>query len=351
VAQLVLADTPRFDVASRMPIITDVLRAIKALPGVEHAALGTNIPPRGSQITFSVQIQEKGKLEDHRVHLAAVSSGYFAAVGTRVLEGRAIDEADELRDGPVIVLSEAAARLLSPGVERDAGASLVGLELPWPLPAGVGGGKRPLVVGIVEDAKYLGLDTPPSEGIYARWKDLPASVGHLVVRTSGNPKLVAETIRRTVRTVDPSLPITNVHTLREEYALSITDRRVRLMPAAGFGLLAVAVAMVGLGGLLVRAVSERRRELAIRAVIGASPADAVKVIVREGTLLTAIGLAIGVAGAAAAAKSLESLLYEVRPLDPLTFVGVALFVSFGALATSVLAAWRAARIQPVELLR
>jgi len=351
VARLVLADTPRFDVASRMPIITEVLRAIRAVPGVEHAALGTNIPPRGSDITFSVQITEKGKLEDHRVHLAAVSSSYFAAVGTKVLEGHAIGEMDELRDGPVIVLSESAARLLSPGVKRDAGASLVGLELPWPLPAGVGGGKRPLVVGIVEDAKYLGLDTPPSEGIYARWKDLPASVGHLVVRTSGDPMLVADTIRRTVRNVDPSLPITNVHTLREEYALSITDRRVRLMPAAGFGLLAVAVAMVGLGGLLVRAISERRRELAIRAVIGASPADAVRTIVCEGALLAVIGLAIGVAGAAAAAKSLESFLYGVKPLDPLTFVGVALFVSAAALATSFLAAWRAARIQPLELLQ
>ena len=351
VAKLVLAETPRFDVASRLPIITEMLRAIRAVPGVEHAALGTNIPPRGSQISFSVQIQEKGKFEDHRVHLAAVSSGYFAAVGTRVLEGHAISEADELRDGPVIVLSESAARLLSPGVKRDAGASLVGLELPWPLPAGVGGGKRPLVVGIVEDAKYLGLDTPPSEGIYARWKDLPASVGHLVVRTSRDPMLVAETIRRTVRNVDSSLPITNVHTLREEYALSITDRRVRLMPAAGFGLLAVAVAMVGLGGLLVRAISERRRELAIRAAIGASPVDAVRTIVREGTLLAVIGLAIGVAGAAAAAKSLESFLYGVKPLDPLTFVGVALFVSAAALATSFVAAWRAARIQPLELLQ
>jgi hypothetical protein len=227
----------------------------------------------------------------------------------------------------------------------------VGLELPWPLPAGVGGGKRPLVVGIVEDAKYLGLDTPPAEGIYARWKDLPASVGHLVVRTVGDPMLVAETIRRTVRNVDPSLPITNVHTLREEYALSITDRRVRLMPAAGFGLLAVAVSMVGLGGLLVRTTGERRRELAIRAAIGASPADAVRTIAREGTLLAAIGLAIGVACAAVAAKSIESFLYGVRPLDPVTFVGVALFVSAAALATSVLAAWRAARVQPLELLQ
>lgn len=102
-----------------------------------------------------------------------------------------------------------------------------------------------------------------------------------------------------------------------------------------------ALGWVGLGGLLVRAISERRRELAILAAIGASPADGGRTILREGTLLAEIGLAIGVAGAAVAATLLESFLYGVKPLDPVTFVGVAVFVSAAALATSFLAAWLA----------
>jgi predicted permease len=345
VMRLVLADTPRFDLESRMATIRELLRQVRALPGVEHAALGTNIPPRVSQIAFNVQVTSNGRSVNHTVHLASVTSDFFAALGTPVLEGHAIDEADEQRDGPVIVLSESAARLLSPD------KSLVGRELPWPLPAGAGKGRKPLVVGIVPDVKYGGLDAPPFAAIYTRWVDLPASVGHLVVRTSGNDSLLASTLRKTLQNVDPTLPAGEVRTLRQEHATSIANRRVRLIPAAGLAVLAVTVALVGLGGLVSRAVTERRRELAVRIVVGASPAGSVGIVLREGMLLAAAGVILGLSAGAAAARWLQSLLYGVSPLDPITFAGVALLVSAAALATSLLAARRAARIEPAELLR
>jgi predicted permease len=345
VAKLVLADAGRFDLASRMPTIREVLRAVRALPGVEHAALGTNVPPRVSSIAFSVEVVSNGRSTSHLVYLASVSRDFFEALGTTVVEGHAIDEADEQREGPVIVLSESAARLLSPD------KSLVGRELPWPLPAGAGKGRRPLVVGVVSDVKYGGLDGPAHAAIYTRWTDLTASVGHLLVRTSGDPALLASTLGRTLRMVDPSMPVANIRTLREEYATSIADRRIRLFPAVAFAALSVAVALVGLGGLLTRAVSERRRELAIRIAMGASPSAAVGIIVREGVLLTATGVFLGLGAGAGAARWLQSLLYGVRPLDPLTFVAVVLVVFAAALLTSFVAAHRAARIEPLELLR
>jgi predicted permease len=345
VVKMVLADTARFDLASRMQTIREVLRRVRALPGVEHAAFGTNIPPRVSQVQFSVEEVTSGHAVTHTVHLASVTSDFFAALGTKVLEGHAIDEADEQRDGPVIVLSESAARMLSPG------KSLVGRDLPWPLPAGAGKGRRPLVVGIVADVKYAGLDAPAFAAIYTRWADLPASVTNLLVRTGGDPAVVASMLRRTLRDVDPSLPVTEIRTLRQEYVTSIADHRIRLIPAAGFAVLAFAVALVGLGGLLARAVTERRRELAIRAVLGASPAATVGIITREGVLLTAAGVIMGLGAGAGAARWLQSLLYGVSPLDPLTFVGVGLVVSAAAIMTSFLSARRAARIQPLELLR
>jgi predicted permease len=345
VVKLMLADTPRFDLASRMPAIREVLQTVRALPGVEHAAIGTNVPPRVSQILFSVEVVSNGQSENHSVYLASVSSDFFEALGTRVLEGHGIDEADEQRDGPVIVLSESAARLLSPG------KSLVGRELPWPLPAGAGKGRRPLVVGVVPDVKYGGLDAPAFAAIYTRWVDLPASVGHLLVRTAGDPALLASTLRKTLRNADPSLAVTDIRTLRQEYATSIADRRIRLIPAAGFAALAIAVALVGLGGLLARAVTERRRELAIRTVLGASPGGAIGIIVREGILLATAGVILGLGAGAGAARWLGSLLYGVSPLDPFTFGGVALFVTAAALLTSFLSARRAARIEPLELLR
>jgi putative ABC transport system permease protein len=154
-----------------------------------------------------------------------------------------------------------------------------------------------------------------------------------------------------VRNVDPSLAVTDIRRLRQEYATSIADRRIRLIPAAGFAALAIAVALVGLGGLLARAVSERRRELAIRTVLGASPGGVIGLIVREGILLAAAGLILGLGAGAVAAGWLRSLLYGVSPLDPLTFGGVALFVTLAALLTSFLSARRAASVEPLELLR
>jgi predicted permease len=345
VAKLVLSDTAGFEAASRMPAVREVLRRVRALPGVEHAAIGTNIPPRVSSISFSVEVTTNGVAVDHRVYLASVTSDSFEAVGTRVVEGHGIGHADEGRDAPVIVLSESAARLLSPD------RSLVGRELPWPLPAGAGKGRKPLVVGTVPDVKYGGLDAPAFAAIYTRWSDLPANEGHLVVRTSGDPALVASTLRKTLRDVDPSLAVGEVRTLRQEYASSLADRRIRLIPAAGFAGLAVALALVGLGGLLSRAVSERRRELAIRIALGDSPAGSVRLVVREGVRLAAVGVLVGLVAAAGAVRWLESLLYGVRPLDPLTFGNVALFVTAAALLTSFLSARRAAKIEPLELLR
>ncbi len=345
VVRLSLADTARFDLASRMPAIREMLRTVRALPGVEHAALGTNVPPRVSSIMFTVEQRSQGHSTSHAVYLASVTSEFFPALGTRVIEGHGIDEADEQRDGPVIVLSQSAAQLLSPG------KSLVGRELPWPLPAGAGKGRLPFVVGVVADVKYGGLDAPAFAAIYTRWADLPASVGYLLVRTSGDPALLASTIGKTLRNVDPSMAVADIRTLRQEYATSIADRRARLVPAAGFAGLAVAVALVGLGGLLARAVTERRRELAIRMALGSSPSGAVNIIVREGTWLAAAGVVLGLGAAAGAGRWLGALLYGVSPLDPLTFGSVALFVSAAALLTSLLAARRAARVEPVELLR
>jgi predicted permease len=344
VAKLMLSDT-RFDVASHMPALREMLRRVRTLPGVEHAAIGTNIPPRVTHISFSVEVTTDGRAVNHRVYLASVTSGFFEAMGIPVLEGRGIDDTDEERDGPVIVLSQSAARLLSPS------RSLVGGLLPWPLPAGAGGGRRPLVAGVVGNVKYGGLDAPALAAIYTRWIDLPSSSGHLVVRASGDPMVLASTIRKTLSTVDPFLASGEIRTVRQEYASSIADRRIRLLPAAGFGVLAIAVALVGLGARLARAVAERRRELAIRIVLGSSPGGAIGVIMREGVLLAAIGVTLGLAASAGAARWLESLLYGVRPLDFFTFTAVAGFVIAAALLTSFLAARRAAHVEPLELLR
>ena len=162
---------------------------------------------------------------------------------------------------------------------------------------------------------------------------------------------LAPAVRDLVRTLDPSLPVPEVRSLADHVAGSIAERRLRALPAAGFAALALAVAMVGLFGVLARAVVERRQELAIHAAVGASPARLVRLVLRNAVAITGLGLAVGLPAAAATGRGLATLLYGVRPYDPATAGAVAAVVVLGALAASVIPARRAARLEPMIALR
>jgi putative ABC transport system permease protein len=147
------------------------------------------------------------------------------------------------------------------------------------------------------------------------------------------------------------MPVPAMRTLAEEVSESIAERRLRVVPAIAFAVLALAVALVGLAGSLTRAVAERRRELAIRAAVGASPRQAVWLIVRDGALVSLVGVVAGVGGSAAVGRALARLLYGVSPYDPLTFAGVVVLMGIASVAACYLPARRAARVEPLELLR
>ena len=154
-----------------------------------------------------------------------------------------------------------------------------------------------------------------------------------------------------MRDIDPNLPIPDVRSLDDEILASIADRRLRLVPAISFGALALVVALVGLSAAMTRAVGERRRELAIRSALGASPGRTLQMIVREGAIVTGAGIAAGLAAAAAASRALASLLFGVSPQDALTFSAAAGLVAAGALAVCWAAGRRAARGDVLDLLR
>ena len=158
-------------------------------------------------------------------------------------------------------------------------------------------------------------------------------------------------VRDLIRTLNPSLPAPEVRTLADHVAGSIADRRLRVVPAAGFAALALAVAVVGLFGTLTRSVAERRRELAIRAAVGASPGRLVRLVVSSSLVVTGAGVVMGTTMAAATGRSLAGLLYGVSPFDPATFATVAAVVALAALAATVVPARRAARLDPMTVLR
>ncbi len=342
-ARLVLNDDILTDVTTRAPMLRALLDRVRALPGVEHAGVGGNLPPTILPTRIFVTFVERK--ETMPLSLASATPEYLEALGVRLVTGRLFDADDEGRPDPVVVVSESAARFLAPGKD------LTGQELPIRLPPIVGFPRNPRVLGIVRDVKYSGLDAPAPATVYVQWRDLPSGTSYLVVRGPLDAERLAPAIRQALRDVDPTIPVPLIRSIDDQMAMSIANRRMRLIPAAGFAGLALAVSLVGLAATLSRAVQERRRELAIRTAVGASPARLTRMVLGEGLRLAIIGLVVGLLLARASASGLAHLLYGVSPYDPLTFATVTALLIAAALGASLIPARRAAKAQPLELLR
>ena len=368
-ARLTLADRPLVGGDDHNAFVETLLERVRGLPGVQSAGVGSVLPPDDEPIPIRFVHEDDGGESSRReivLSFAAVTRGYFAALGARLRGGRRFEAADDLADPGPVMLSEAAARLVYPDEDavgrplhydyiealdlgpRTPGVAIAGAMV---LQAVLDLGPRAPVVAIVDDMKYQGLAAPRAGSIYVPWPRVPTGVAHLVVRTTGDPLALAPAVRDLVRTLNPSLPVPEVRTLADHVAGTIAERRLRVLPAAGFAGLALAVAMVGLFGALARAVAERRRELAIRAAVGASPGRLVRLVVGSALAVTGTGLTAGLLAAAATGRGLASLLYGVGPCDPATFAVAAAAVVLAALATTAIPARRAARLDPMAVLR
>lgn len=325
--------------------VREVLDRVRALPGVEEAGLGSGLPPSG--LPFQIFVRRISGTRDEGMSISVVSAtpGFLDALGARTVSGRLFAGSEEWSTQPVVVLSESASRLALPGED------LAGRELPMALPPIAQFAAPPRVLGVVRDIKYAGLDQPAAAALYLPWTARPAETAYLAVRTAGDPAALAPAVRRILREIGPELPIPQIRSLEEEMAQSIVDRRLRVLPALGFAAVALAVALTGVFALFARAAAERRRELAIRIALGASRSRILGMVLQRAALLTGAGIVAGLAGTLMITSGLRSLLFGVGPHDPLTLAGVVLLVG----AASLLAAWvparRAARVEPLELLR
>jgi putative ABC transport system permease protein len=345
VSTLMLTETTRFDAAGRGPLLNELLRRIRALPSVRSAGAGSALPPDNAFMEIRVRLVNGVRESTTSLSLASVTPGYLEALGARLLAGRHFEEADGRRDRPVAIISESASRALMEG--RDP----VGRELPMGLVGQMRSRPRATVIGVVSDIKYLGLEEPAGPTVYVMWSELPTGQAYLAVRTAGNPLSTVPAVRGILRALDPGMPMQPARALNEVFQRSVADRRLRALLAGSIACLAFAVALVGLAAGLARIVSERRYELAIRAALGATPARAMRMIMTEGAVLAAAGLVLGLGGALAAGRALASFLHGVGPHDPLTLAAVAGFVAVMTVAVCYLPARRAARVDPLELLR
>ena len=346
-ARLMLADRPLIESDDHNAFVETLLERVRGLPGVQAAGVGSLLPPDDEPISVEfVYEDDRGESSRRQIVLSfgAVTRGYFAVLGARLRGGRRFEAADDLAEVGPVMLSETAARFFYP--DEDA----VGRQMYYNSDA-LGIARRAPIVAVVDDMKYEGLAAPRAGSIYVPWPRAPTGVSYLVVRTTGDPLALAPAVRDLILTLNPSLPVPDVRSLEDHVAGTIADRRLRVLPAAGFAALALAVAMVGLFGALARAVAERRHELAIRAAVGASPGRLVRLVLGSALAVTGAGLAAGLLAAAATGRGLASLLYGVGPYDPVTFAAAAAAVALAALVASAIPARRAARLDPMVVLR
>ncbi len=328
-------------------LFNDLLPRLNAIPGVVAAGISETVPMGGTGESTAVTIighPPPGPMNRPVAVYTIASPGYFAAVGTPLLRGRPILESDTADSLPVAVISKAMAEKFWPG--EDPIGRKVGLGSPiYPVST---------VVGIAGDVKHISLRDEIAPEMYVPYTQKPypsMQVMHVTVRTKGNPLAASEYIRQAVRGSDPDLPVADLTTLRELVDRSLTQPRFAMLLIAAFGGLALALAAVGMYGVVSYSVTRRTQEIGIRMALGAARGDVFGMIVGQGAKFAALGVAIGIAAALILTPLMRSFLYGVRPADPITFAGVSLLLVAIALAACYVPARRAMRLNPTVALR
>ena len=343
-ARLMLGDSRFVDDAASAGFVDRLLAEVRRLPGVDAAGLGSTLPPTDAPTTINLRFRSDTRDDTLTMSFGAVTPGFFEALGTPLHDGRRFAAADERAETPDVIVSESTARFLYPDADAVGRGPRFTVER-------MGIARETTVLGVVADMKYAGLGAARAASIYVPWRHRPMGLSHLVVRTAGDPSRLTSAVRDLIASLNPSLPVPDVRTLDDHVADSIAGRRLQMVPAAAVGTLALLVAMVGVFGAVTRSVTERRRELATRAAIGASPARLVGLIVRDSLVVGTVGVGVGLAAAAGVGRGLSSLLYGVGPYDPLTFAAVAGLVLVATSVASLLPARRAARVDPLIALK
>lgn len=323
----------------------DVLEAIQRVPGVATAGLTSQLPLSGDLELYGVRLEPAVREDEGEAggtFRYLVTPGYFEAMGISLRQGRLLRPDDRAGAVPVAVVSESFARRRLPGLDPLGHQVRIGDSEPF------------TIVGVAGDVRQVSLALSQTDAVYVplgQAGDRAPLVLSLVAKVDGNPSALAGPVRQAVWSVDRDHPVVRVATMERLLSASGAERRFVVTVFQVFALSALALAAAGLYGLLSGSVTERTREIGVRAALGASPRRIVMLIVRQGMVLTAIGIAAGVAGAALTTRALASLLFGTSPLDPATFLAVIILLLIVVLLACVAPAWRAVRVHPASPLR
>jgi predicted permease len=334
------------DVAERAAFHQRLLTLLREQPGVVSAGSAARLPfaaqldstDAQGLVRFTLAGRSAPPDAQPSARVEIVSTGYLETLGVPLVEGRAFDARDTLGSAPVALVNRELVRRYFPG------ETLVGKS--------VSSGRRaPTIVGVVADVKTTALAIRPEPILYIPMEQSPLFRTRLAVRTHGDPQAMLPTIRRLVQSIDPELPVFEVKPLTQIAADGIATQRFAVWLFGLFAALALVLSMIGAYGVVAYAVANRLPEFGVRAALGASPGQLLALVLRQGILLAAIGIATGIGLSLLATRSLRGLLFGVGPFDAPTFAVVAVLFGAAVLAACLRPARRAGRVDPMTALR
>jgi putative ABC transport system permease protein len=332
----------RFNKETNDQFFARALESVRQVPGVTTAAFTSQLPLSGDDDEYGISEGNDPKAT-YNVFRYGVSPGYFETIGLPLRRGRLLDAHDTAGAPLSLVISESLAQRMFPNQDPIGRRVHVGpTDLPWFT-----------IIGVVGDVKQASLALSETDAVYStqtQWY-FPDNTMSLVVRVHGDAAALAPAIGRAIWAVDKDQPIMRVATMEKLLAGTATERRFALILFEAFGLVALLLAVIGIYGVLSGSVTERTRELGIRLALGAQTSAVLKLVLGQGLKLSAAGIALGLLGALAVTRLLQSLLFGISSTDPLTFAMSALLLLFVALIACWLPASRATKIDPMVALR
>jgi putative ABC transport system permease protein len=327
----------------QIDVVNRLVSEVRSFPGVRTAGIGTVLPPTESRIVLTLR-------GDHGLSYQAAAipatSEYFPALGIRLLKGRLFTDEDDETHPPVMIMTTDAARhffgdgdplgrTLSLPVFRDGKTQNATMTL----------------VGVIADVKYSGLERPADNAIFRPFAQQPWPNVYLIARTSGDSRTLTAAIQRLITRVDPAIVVSKVSTLDDVVLDAAAQPRLRTLLTAALAGLTLALAAVGLYGVISRSITQRTNEIGIRMALGATRQNIVVLVLREGMTLASVGVAVGAVVSYVGARMIASLLYGVAPTDAVSFALASGCLLLFALIASYLPARKATAIDPVVALR
>jgi putative ABC transport system permease protein len=331
--------------AARHLFFSNVLDAVRRVPGVSSAALTSQLPLSGDGDRYGFRLESDTRNEGTQGGSAAryaVVGDYAQTMDIRLRRGRLLNDHDGAGQPLALMVSESLAREYFPGMDAIGQRMQFGPDSAWGT-----------IVGVVNDVKQASLSTTDVDAIYVpavQWPWADAALS-LVVRSRGDAAALLPAVKTAIWSVDKDQPIIRVATMDAMIRMSAAAQRFALTVFEVFGIVALALAAIGLYGVVSASVAERIREIGVRSALGASPANILGMVIRQGMTLTAAGIAIGIAGAIAATRAIASLLFDVSPLDAVSYITVIAVLACVAAIACWLPARRAAGSDPLIALR